>query len=153
MGVCAVVSMLMLGAVACGDDDSDTENDATDVVSTEDVAAEVGTVEVSGSWAGAFPEGAFFRVFFFGCLLSMPPNYYFDSPIAENGDVLAIQEEVDAGEWCLMAYVDMDPDDGLAPVVGLDPVNTTGDENDEGALMIHVVTGETTVVPLTFDIR
>ena len=89
----------------------------------------------------------------FPCPFSMPPEYFAEGDYdAASGDVHALVSDVEPGEWCLMAYVDMDPEDGLAPAEGIDAINDTGDENSNGALAVDVVAGETTPLDLSFAI-
>jgi hypothetical protein len=136
------------GDSADGDSDTDTDGD-----SDSDSDADTGSVEVTGNWDGSAPEGSDLRVSLFDCPFTMPPDYFFEGTWdAETGDVWATQEGVEPGEWCLMAYIDIDDGDGLAPMEGLDPVNATGDENPNGAIPIAVEAGKTTTVELVFEI-
>jgi hypothetical protein len=133
------------GADADSDTDADTDADGGDTL---------GAIEVTGNWDGAQPDGVTFDVAVFECPFTMPPTYYCgDGTIdAGTGDVHALLEEIEPGEWCLMAYVDMISDDGLAPVSGTDAVNATGEENANGAIAIDVIAGETATVDLIFQI-
>jgi len=140
------------GGSADADTDTDTDTDS-DADADSDADGDTGALEVTGDWQGTAPEGTKLRVSVFGCPFTMPPDYFFEGTWdSASGDVFAELAEVDAGDWCLMAYVDIDPTDGLAPVDGLDPVNATGDENSDGAIPITVEAGETTVVDLAFEI-
>ena len=129
------------------DTDADTDTDA-------DAGDALGAIELTGNWDGAIPDGATFKTAVFECPFSMPPVYSdLDGTIDPGtGDVHGLLEEIEPGAWCLMAYVDMNPDDGLAPVAGTDAVNATGEENESGALEVDVAAGETTVVDLIFQI-
>lgn len=152
----ALCALLALAALSCSDDDdsnADGGDADTDSDTDSDADADTGTVSVTGNWDGSAPEGSELRVSLFPCPFSMPPEYYFTGTWdSGTGDVAASQDGVDPGEWCLMAYIDMDSTDGLAPVDGTDPVNATGEENDEGTLPITVTAGETTTVDLEFAI-
>jgi hypothetical protein len=132
------------------DADTDTDTDA-DADGGDDT---LGAIEVNGSWDGAQPDGVTFKTAVFACPFTMPPEYSdLDGTIdPDTGDVHGLVEEIDPGEWCLMAYVDMSPDDGLAPVPGTDAVNATGEENANGAIALDVAAGETTIVDLIFQI-
>jgi hypothetical protein len=142
------LALLLVLSAGCGGGNDDDGND--DDGGTDDT---VGTVEVAGDWDGDAPEGTGFRVSLFACPFNMPPDYFQEGEFdPASGDVEAVIPEVEPGEWCLMAYVDMDPEDGLAPVDGLDAVNATGDENEWGAISIEVVAGQTTAVDLVFAI-
>jgi hypothetical protein len=135
----------------CGDGDGGGADGGSPDGGTDDDTR--GTVQVTGTWDGGAPAGTGFRVSLFECPFAMPPDYFMQGTFDPGtGDVAATIPEVEPGPWCLMAYVDMDPDDGLAPVSGLDPVNATGDENEWGALPIEVVAGQTTTVDLGFAI-
>lgn len=152
-----LVATMALGfvTVSCGDDDG-SEFEAVDAGADlgADAPATTGTVEVSGIYDGTLPDGADLRVSLFECPLSMPPSFYFIGTVDPTSRaVSAAQTGVEPGTWCLMAYVDMDPTDGLAPVVGVDPTNSTGEENNEGTLEIEVVAGQTTEVDLSFAVR
>jgi hypothetical protein len=151
-----------LAALGCGDDDgatgggdggTDADTD-TDSDTDADGGATVGAIEVTGTYDGVQPDGVTFKVAAFACPFTMPPTYYDGSGTidAATGAVHSLIEGVEPGEWCLMAYVDMNPDDGLQPVAGTDAVNATGDENANGAIPIDVVAGETTVVDVAFAI-
>lgn len=137
-----------------GDTDADSDSDTdADSDSDSDSDGDLGAVEVTGNYDGTAPEGSALRVSLFECPFAMPPDYFFEGTWnSGTGDVEATQDDVDPGDWCLMAYIDIDPDDGLAPVDGLDPVNATGDENSNGAIPITVVAGETTTLDLVFEI-
>ncbi|HUU22302.1 MAG TPA: hypothetical protein VM389_07170 [Phycisphaerae bacterium] len=141
--------LLLVVAAGCGDTDEGA-GDAGDDGGTD---SPDGTVEVTGNWDGAAPAGTGFRVSLFACPFSMPPDYFQQGTFdADSGEVDAVISEVEPGEWCLMAYVDMDPDDGLAPVGGLDAVNASGDENEWGAIPLEVTAGQTTAIDLVFAI-
>jgi hypothetical protein len=157
-----ILSALLLLSWSCADDDAtdgsdsgtDLDTDAdTDSDSDSDSDADLGSIEVTGNWQGAVPAGSNLRVSVFECPFTMPPTYFFEGTWdSTSGDAYAQQDEIDPGDWCLMAYIDADPLDGLAPVVGLDPMNATGDENSDGAIPIVIEAGETTHVDLIFEI-
>jgi hypothetical protein len=138
------------------DTDADTDTDADADTDTDPYGGgTLGAIEVTGNWDGAQPDGVTFDVAVFACPFTMPPTYYNgDGTIdADTGDVHALLGEIEPGGWCLMAYVDMNPDDGLAPVPGTDAVNATGEENANGAIAVDVVAGETTAIELVFEIQ
>ena len=137
---------------ADSDTDSDTDTD-TDSDSDSDSDTDMGSIEVTGNWQGAAPDGSNLRVSIFECPFTMPPAYFFEGTWdSTGGDAYAELDGIDPGDWCLMAYIDADPSDGLAPVVGTDAINATGDENSDGALPIVIEAGETTFVDLIFEI-
>ena len=155
-----IAATLALACVApcCSDDDDSTDGGSdgdTDSDSDADTDADgdTGTIAVTGNWDGSAPDGTGLRVSVFGCPFTMPPDYYFEGTWdSSTGDVAASQDGVTPGEWCLMAYIDIDSTDGLRPVDGTDAVNSTGDENEEGAIPITVTAGETTTVDLSFEL-
>lgn len=114
-----------------------------------------GSVLVTGFWDGAQPDGVNFDVAVFPCPFTMPPEKAsLNNPVDPNtGAVTGLVSEVPPGEWCVMAYIDMDPNDGLAPVKGTDALNATGQENDQGAIPIIVTSDKTTELALTFAIQ
>ena len=142
------------GSDSGADTDTDADTDAdTDSDSDSDSDTDKGSIEVTGNWQGALPDGSNLRVSIFGCPFTMPPTYFFEGTWdSTGGDVYAELDDIDPGDWCLMAYIDADSSDGLAPVVGLDPMNATGDENSDGAIPIVIESGETTHVDLIFEI-
>jgi hypothetical protein len=145
-----------LAAGGCGDAGGGGDaGTGTDTDTDSDGGSTLGAIEVAGNWDGAQPDGVTFKTAVFACPFTMPPEYSdLDGTIdSVTGDVHGLIEEVEPGEWCLMAYVDMNPDDGLQPVAGTDAVNATGDENVNGALAIDVIGGEITVVDLVFEIQ
>jgi hypothetical protein len=147
---CGLAALLAVGAAGCGDDDAADGGDPSGDAGT------TGAIELDGNWAGDKPDGVAFQVAVFACPFSMPPAYYnggAGSIDLATGDVHDVIEDVLAGEWCVMAYVDMDTSDGLMPVDGLDATTTTGLENASGAIPVEVVAGETTTVALTFAIQ
>ena len=111
-----------------------------------------GSVEATGIWDGAQPAGVNFDVAVFECPFSMPPKKAsLDNPVdPETGAVSGIVEDIEPGEWCVMAYIDMNPEDGLAPVKGTDAINHTGQENEDGAIPIIVESGRATTLQLEF---
>ena len=148
--ILAALAILPL-STGCDDDDDSSSDGDTDT--DTDTDTDPGSVEITGNWDGTAPDGTGLRVSIFECPFSMPPKYFFEGTWdPATGDVEALQENVEPGDWCLMAYIDMDDTDGLAPMDGLDPVNATGDENSDGAIPIVVEAGETTVVDLVFEI-
>ncbi|MFO8074170.1 MAG: hypothetical protein R6V85_20100 [Polyangia bacterium] len=145
-----IATMVLLSALLAGCDDGGGEGEDG---GTGDGTDQYGAVEVSGAWDGAAPETAGFRVAIFECPFSMPPELFVEGDYdPQSGQVQALAPEVDPGQWCLMAYLDMDTEDGLAPVDGLDAVNDTGQENASGAIPIEVRAGQTTSLELTFAI-
>ena len=137
-----VVAAALFAAMGCGGGGDGGDDDT------------LGAIEVTGNWNGATPDGVMFDVAVFACPFTMPPESFPQSPEidAASGDVHDLVEDVSPGEWCLMAYIDMDPDDGLAPVAGLDAVNATGAENANGAIALDVVAGEITPIDLVFEL-
>ncbi len=132
----------LAGSDATGADAAESDAPAT---------ATTGTVHVTGSYQGTLAGSPNLRVSMFPCPFQMPPKYYFEGTYdAASGAVEATQEDVEPGEWCLMAYIDVNPDDGLAPVVGLDPQNAGNGENANGAVPVTVTAGQTTEVALSF---
>ena len=151
LSVSFLLLLLFLASPGCSNDTNPSGD--TDSDSDSDSDSDTGTVSVTGNFDGSAPEGSALRVSVFECPFAMPPDYFFEGTWdSETGAVEASQDDVDPGDWCLMAYIDIDPDDGLAPMDGLDPVNATGEENSDGAIPITVVAGETTAVDLTFEI-
>ncbi len=156
----AMVIAAMFASLNCSDDDgsgagdSDSDSDGdSDGDSDSDSDGDVGTLTVTGNWVGNAPNGSNLRVSVFECPFAMPPEYFFEGTWdSDSGDVYASLDDVEAGDWCLMAYIDIDSSDGLAPVDGLDAVNDIGSENSDGALEITVFGGETTTVDLVFAI-
>lgn len=143
--VVSTLFAMACGLMACGDSGT-SDNGDTDTAVTG--------VEVSGNWSGTLTEEKSLRVSIFECPFSMPPRYFFEGTAdPTTGDVHASWDNVAPGDWCLMAYIDMDSGDGYAPVAGLDPVNNTGDENTDGGLPITVVAGQVTSVVLEFAVR
>jgi hypothetical protein len=136
------------GADTDADTDSDSDADA-------DGGGSLGAVEVTGVWDGAQPEGVTLKTAVFACPWTMPPTYSdLDGTIDPGtGAVHGLVEGIEPGAWCLMAYVDMDPADGLAPVDGLDAVNATGAENENGAIPVEIAAGETLQLTLTFAVQ
>lgn len=137
--------------------DAATDTSSTDTSSTDTAGADTGTtakdgtVHVTGHYTGTLAGTPNLRVSMFPCPFQMPPKYFFEGTYdAATGDVDASQANVDAGEWCLMAYIDVNPADGLAPVPGLDPQNTGNGENSSGAVPVTVAAGQTTEVTLSF---
>jgi hypothetical protein len=144
MATMVLISTLLACCDGGGGDDDGGTGDGTD---------QHGAVEVSGAWDGAAPDSAGFRVAIFECPFTMPPDLFVEGDYdPQSGQVQALAPEVEPGQWCLMAYVDMDPEDGLAPVDGLDAVNDTGQENASGAIPIEVQAGQTTSLELDFAI-
>jgi len=141
-----IIVAALFAAAGCGDSGGDTAPDGG--------GDDLGAIEVTGNWNGAMPDGVTFDVAVFACPFTMPPESFPQSPTIDvgTGDVYDLVEDVPPGEWCLMAFIDMDQDDGLAPVEGLDAVNATGAENANGAIALDVVAGETTVIDLIFQI-
>ncbi|MCK5690851.1 hypothetical protein KAI87_16340 [Myxococcota bacterium] len=151
MVTAALFMALSLGA--CGEEDVPVNDNIAEPEPDTDTDTEstLGSIEITGNWDGTLTEGLDFRVSIFACPFSMPPKYYFNGTVDHlTGDVYATYEEIEPGEWCLMAYIDMEPYDSLSPVSGLDPANNTGDENSNGAVPITITAGETTVIDLTF---
>jgi hypothetical protein len=143
-----IIAAALSAAAGC-DEGDDGGGDAA-----PDGGGDLGAIEVTGNWGGAIPEGATFKTAVFECPFTMPPiNSDLDGVVdLDTGDVHGLVEGIEPGTWCLMAYIDMDPDDGLAPVPGLDAVNATGGENENGAIEVAVEAGETTAVPLVFEV-
>jgi hypothetical protein len=145
----SLLALLAIAAGGCGDDDAADGDAGADAGTT-------GAIELSGNWAGDKPDGVSFQVAMFACPFTMPPSYYSDDDGTidlATGDVHLLIQDIEPGEWCIMAYIDMLPDDGLMPVDGLDATTTTGLENANGAIPVQVVAGETTTVALAFAIR
>jgi len=151
---CLVVAAALFTALGCGGGGGDRDGSAPDAGGPDGGDA-MGAIEVTGNWDGAQPDGVTFDVAVFECPFTMPPAYFnYDGTIdADTGDVHAVLDEIPPGEWCLMAFIDMVPDDGLAPVPGTDAVNATGAENESGAIALDVVAGETTTVNLVFEVQ
>ncbi len=144
---------LALAALGCADDGSGADADAGADGGSD--TATTGAIELTGNWDGDKPDGVGFDVAVFACPFTMPPESFPTSPTIDTttGDVYALVEDVPPGEWCVMAYIDMIPDDSLAPVSGVDALNATGQENEYGAIPVEVVAGETTALPLTFAVE
>jgi hypothetical protein len=138
----------LLAAAGCGDVGETAEDGGVDG------GSDLGAIEVTGNWDGAIPDGATFKTAVFGCPFTMPPAYSdLDGTVdLDTGDVHGFVDKIEPGTWCFMAYIDMDPGDGIVPVAGLDAVNATGDENENGAIEVEVEAGETTAVPLVLGI-
>jgi hypothetical protein len=147
-------ALLAVFGCGCGDDDDAALADAGADASAD--AGTTGAIELWGNWAGDKPDGVSFQVALFECPFTMPPAYYSgdDGTIdVATGDVHLLIDDVEPGEWCVMAYIDMVADDGLMPVADLDAVTTTGLENENGAIPVEVVAGQTTLVELTFAVE
>jgi hypothetical protein len=146
-------ALAAFAAHGCGDDDGGGGDAGTDTDTDADGGGTLGAIDLTGNWDGAIPDGATFKTAVFECPFTMPPTYSdLDGTInLDTGDVHGLVEGIEPGTWCLMAYLDMDPDDGLAPVAGLDAVNATGAENENGAIAVDVVAGEVVPIELVFE--
>jgi len=142
----ALVAALGYGCGGDGGDAADGGADSGDGL---------GAIEITGGWDGVLPDDATFDVAVFACPFTMPPESFPQSPTidTDTGAVHDLVESVPPGEWCLMAFIDMIPDDDLQPVAGLDAVNATGAENEYGAVAVDVVAGETLQIGLVFEIQ
>lgn len=152
----AAACLVALAAGACGGGGGGEDAGAADADTDADAdGGTAGAIEVTGTWGGAQPEGVTLKTAVFPCPWTMPPTYSdLDGTIDPGtGGVHGLVEGIEPGPWCVMAYVDMNPDDGLAPVEGTDAVNATGLENGSGAIPVEVAAGETEVMELTFAIR
>lgn len=142
--IAAVMLSSLLALTACG---GDTDGDT-------DAGTGHTSIEVTGNWSGSLSEEKNLRVSIFDCPFSMPPSYFFEGTAnPSTGDVYAKLDDLSSGDWCLMAYIDMDSTDGLSPAAGLDPINDTGDENASGAIPISVIAGKTNTLVLKFAIH
>jgi hypothetical protein len=148
-----IVLVALSAAAGCGDGGG--SDAAPDGGGDGGGGGDLGAIEVTGSWDGAILDGATFKTAVFGCPFSMPPTYSdLDGAVdLDTGEVHGLVENIEPGAWCLMAYIDMDPGDGLVPVTGLDPVNATGAENENGAIALDVVAGQITPIDLIFDVE
>ena len=144
--------MTGIGIIGLGCDDSDTGADGPDGGTASD--ENPGAVLATGNWTGEQPDGVNFDLALFPCPFAMPPEKAsLNNPVdPETGAVSGKIEDVPPGDWCIMAYIDMDPSDGLAPIQGVDALNATGQENDNGALPVTITSGKTTELTLTFEI-
>jgi len=138
--------------LACNGDDLG-EGNGTDTGDPAD--GEPGEIHANGIWDGDQPDGVNFDVAVFECPFTMPPDKAsLDNAVdPDTGAVSGLVEDVSPGKWCVMAYIDMVPDDGLAPIQGIDATNTTGKENANGAIPITVTANQTTELELTFAIQ
>ena len=104
-------------------------------------------------WDGTVPAGTELKVAVFTCPFSMPPKRYFTGPVdVSTGEATATDDKVSVGDWCVMAYYDLDTSDGLAPVKGLDPVNATGKEHEKGSIPVVIQGGKTTTNSLELKV-
>jgi len=108
-----------------------------------------GAVEVVGAFSGDATPGASVPIVITGCPLEMPPEYSGSGTIA-GGQAQGIVDGIPAGGWCVLTYVDMDPEDGLMPVVGLDAtmVLPAGDQS----IPVTVTAGKTATVTVDFEV-
>ena len=146
------IPVLAVAAIACGGGDDDPAGAAGSGAAGAAGApsgGSTGTLQVDAHWNGSIPAGTELKVAVFDCPFSMPPKRVFNGDVdSATGKASATDEKVPVGQWCLMAYYDLDPSDGLAPVEGLDPVNATGNENEKGSLPFVIEGGKTTTVVL-----
>ena len=142
-----VAAAAIFAAIGCADGETAPDGGG-------DGGDDLGAIEITGNWGGAKPDGVTFDVAVFACPFNMPPEYYHPAGAVDpdTGDVHDLIESVPPGEWCLMAFIDMIPDDDIMPVEGTDAISATGAENENGAIPLDVVAGETTQINLVFEI-
>jgi len=112
-----------------------------------DGSKDTGSVEVKGTWDGNLPAEASLPMVVTGCPLEMPPAYSAAGTV-KNGQAHGIVKGIAPGDWCLLTYVDMNPDDGLMPVSGTDV--TVKLEPGAKSIPVTVQAAETTTVDVTF---
>ena len=152
-----LASLLALTLAACGGGDdapgSGAAGSAGGGAGGAPATTGVGTLQVNAHWSGSIPEGTKLKVAVFACPFTMPPKRVLVGDVdGATGEATATDAKVPTGDWCLMAYYDLDPNDGLAPVKGLDPVNATGRENEKSSLPVSVQDGKTTAISLELKV-
>jgi len=132
-----ILLFFALLAFGCGDDN--TTGDGP------------GSIIVQGSWDGDISEDASFKAAVTECPLLMPPTYNGEETIDnETGEAFIQLDDIEPGQWCVMAYIDMDTTDGLLPKSGLDVINTGG--NEKGGIPVEIISGETITLDIGFAI-
>jgi hypothetical protein len=108
-----------------------------------------GALAVTGSFDGEASAAAELDIVVMECPFKMPPVYSGNGVVAEggaHGEVAGIE----AGQWCVQTFIDMDPEDGLMPVQGLDATAAL----DAGAqsIPVSIRSGETTEITVAFEV-
>lgn len=129
------ISLLLLSAIALSS------------CSEEDAPAN-GRLEVTATWTEEVPEASELLLIVMSCPFTMPPEYSSLGTI-EEGTVTGAIEDIEPSEWCLQAYIDVDPDDGLVPKPGYDVTLVL--EDGAQSLPVTIVEGETTSLTLEFE--
>jgi|GEM_PF-7098812 len=112
--------------------------------------SELGTLEVSGEWAGELPENARLVLIVMECPFIMPPQYDSIGEIVD-GVASGSIEGVEPGEWCLQTYIDVDPEDGLMPKYGYDITLVPEEEGDQ-SVAFEIEAGKITTVEVQFEL-
>ena len=134
---------------ACGKDDTDNDDKDSDAGGAG--ASKGGTLEVSGVYDGTIEDGAVLKIAVFECPFSMPPKRFGEGTVdVSSGKTFGVIEEIEAGDWCFMAYIDMDTSDGLSPVAGLDPSSIAS--KSDGGTPFTVKDGQVTHQSVEYQI-
>jgi len=108
-----------------GDDDDDDDNDDNDTVDDDDDDDTVATTGISGTltYTGAF-EGAKVVFGFWDGLPMMAPDHSAEVDVPEGGFPFDYEVETDFdGDWRIVAFLDVDPNDGDSINFDVDPTN------------------------------
>lgn len=125
---------VMLG---CTDDNADGTEPQT------------GSLHLTGTWDQEMTPEVTFKWALFECPFTMPPSDSNVGTITDN-KLDALIEDIEVGQWCFLAFIDMNPDDGLKPVEG-DPQAYPPQNQQSHEVTIEA--GKTTTVNLSFEIR
>jgi hypothetical protein len=131
-----LILLVMIGThIACDD--------------TESAGSNLGTLELKGDWDKELPKDAHFDWAIFECPFSMPPADGDNEEIVD-GKVHVVIEGIEPGVHCLLLFIDMNPDDGLMWIDGLDAA--VYPEGDAQSIEVTIEKGKTTTLNLEFTI-
>ncbi|MDD5306543.1 MAG: hypothetical protein PHU25_04400 [Deltaproteobacteria bacterium] len=108
-----------------------------------------GAVTVTGSFSGEATAGAELDISVMGCPFETPPAYSATGIVSEDGAYGEVAG-IEAGDWCVQTFIDMVPDDGVAPIKGRDA--TVALDAGVRSIPVRVRSGEATQIAVTFEV-